>query len=265
MRLPAASFRREGRAMNSSRLVKGAVVVVLGALLALVLWSTSRTSMSWSQGRAYFRESPRRTDAQALSEGAPFPGSHRQDEIIANLIWSLQRHRGMDDVLLAALRANSVTIHRCLMVQTETAAEDYYLLEIDRQNGTPLNDVLIGINGVVTSVSRLDQQRLRKRLDLEGVREELERRFDARNIHYYGSFNNLQGSGDQYEPLLKADSPRGTILIALDRDVYLQGQLEPIAGSGFEATANPYVRRKGRLLYTREGAVELTRIGRLLD
>lgn len=209
---------------------------------------------------------PGPTSQRTLKDAPPHPLATDTQGILANLLWGLVRTR-MDPQLESDLRSGRVIPHRILDVQAETTPSDYYYVaELDRQGGGAFRDVLISKDGWLWGIARYtDGRRHVAAPDLLDVAERLTAVFGPTNARYYHAGNDLEtGGGSFFLPLIKAETPQGTVYVTSDRRIYIQRSLELYTTRRDEGTRDLGRKRpRHTWLVTKQGIVTIEKIGEL--
>jgi hypothetical protein len=240
------------------RHVKAAGFWFLGVLFCCTRLATARPPIGGPTQSAPPRE---------LAVHPPFPNTTQPAEIRANLLWSLEQSH-WDPALEQALRQGSIVFARTLDVESGLG-RDYYLLEIDTTTGAPFRTVKLGKDGWIQADAPWNGHPRRvTALDLQLVAQQLREKHGAVNAHYFHTYGTVEsGSGSDFLPLVKAQTPDGTVLLVNSKgEVFRQLAIEPLQGATPEAKEADLARRRrsGTILNYKDAVAAVERIDTLL-
>jgi len=236
-------------------------VMPLDGLKPVVRGSTSgRIEVVGRPAQSRFQSEP-----ATSGPAPPFPNATRNDEILANVAFGIQRMR-IDQLKDGEALREAVKARRILDVLSEGVTSDYYVVELIHGDGRPLADVLVGRDGHVWSVwlFRPDVPR-HLAPDLEHVSKRLSQRYGPTQARYYHAVNNLEvAGGSQYVPLIVAATPRGRFFVNSHGEIFIEESFEKYERSPSEETRDIWNKRPGqRWLLKKDGIATMKKIGEL--
>jgi len=219
-----------------------------------------------SLGAAAAQAPPSVSTRRELKKHPPYPNTTKPAEIRANLLWSLEQSH-WDPALEQALRQASIVFARTLDVESGLG-RDYYLLEIDTTTGAPFRTVKLGKDGWIQADAPWNGHPRRvTALDLQLVAQQLREKHGAVNAHYFHTYGTVEsGSGSDFLPLVKAQTPDGTVLLVNSKgEVFRQLAIEPLQGATPEAKEADLARRRrsGKILNYKDAVAAVEKIDTL--